>query len=742
MNIQMYLTELMVEELGNFGLDINVIQDIMKESQKFLDNGDIEAAEVLVKNSKIFASNLWLEHRMNLISTTISFIDTFILNQAELELDFKNANKYFTQAQEFLTERDLTLANKYLDNTIQNAKKSWNSLRKMKLREALKFAKYWLKELGKLEVDITKLQDIIRDAQKAYLDNDLDKTEYYLDLIVDSSGTEVEDLELDVDQKEDYIQGMQGVYDRENFSTLGEAISKAESMLGESQEKDKIQFQLNSLLNAYKIVFEIDNKGLDSNKVNDLFVSAKESFEKGDYNSSDKFVKKILALSRKLLESGGDQVTEEVQEEAIEEVDSVKEKKPKLSKKDKERAKAKSKRIKPEELSPEKKEVYDLIQTMKKDIEYIKTIKKTGEKLVRAEEMLNNLESDLKREIIDEILINTDGTRKLVLELKKEVLEKKAHDTMDSTLTMLTGVQELGVNVEDAEQGLRSANEHIQKQEYKAAINDAVQSQQIMELKMEKHQTASDKLLKTKLFMDKILKDAETPEGIDVLYAKAEQLLTQNDYRTLKTLSDFIYKQVKLTKNKETIDTDTISKIVTIVSGMDNYDKSIAELKSQDISSKEVEKIHKNLLSTFNKQNFDDSLKFCEDEESIFKKLLGNEELDKLKTELNDSTEELIGLEKDGYDVIAIKAKLEQLNELIDANELESAKKLKEEISNDITELKTGPSKEEEQNIIGQIEEITEQIAKAKSDRVQTKEVEDLINYAKLRLKSGNFSEV
>ena len=49
---------LMIEELSNLGLDIKIIKEMVEESQKFLDNDDIEAAETLTKNSQIFASNL------------------------------------------------------------------------------------------------------------------------------------------------------------------------------------------------------------------------------------------------------------------------------------------------------------------------------------------------------------------------------------------------------------------------------------------------------------------------------------------------------------------------------------------------------------------------------------------------------------------------------------------------------------------------------------------------------------
>ena len=741
LDTQFMVTNFMVEELGNFGLEINVIQEIINEAKKFLEIGDTEAAEALIKNSKIFASNLWLKHRLNLISTTVSFIDTFILNQTELELDFKTANKYFAQTQEFLAKRDLTLANKYIDNTIQNVNKSWQTARKKKLKDAIKFVKFWYKELEDLDIDLAKLDEIIADAENVFVERDFDKTEYYLRMLIDQTSSEIKNLNVDVNQKEDIIQGIQGIYDLDNFSTLGEAISKAESMLLESQEKEKIQYQLNLLLSAYKIMLDMEANGYEITKTKDLFSNAKESFEKGDYETAGTFIKKIMANSKQMLglETG---TTEPKPENEMEIATDKPAQKGKSKKKDKIQGKPKLSEEQLKALPPEKRELFDLIQLLKKDVNFIKSIERTGEDIVKIDDMAIKAETAFYDDKLNEAKAYVKETQKIALELKKNVLKTKAEDTMESSRAMILEAHELGINVDNAERTLRTAEEHLEKQEFKAAINDAVQSQQLVEMVREKHQNASDKFFKIKLSLNKAFKKEKLPSELNLLLEKAEDVLNDQDYKTLELLSKFINAQVKQVQAGQAIDMKVVVLFEKAMQNVTELKESIKESRAAGVDVSKLKKLYLNAQSALQNKDFKEVYNICNEAMELKGASEVGTAIEKMKLDLETAMEELNNMANNGVDISGVDYKIDEMKNFINDNDLESAKKIRYEIFSDISTLNEQYIRSQEEEVTNLLETLASDIEEAKSDHVNTKETEDLLNYAKQRLRTKDFSDV
>jgi len=730
---QFQVTELMVEELGNFGLDISVIQDIIEESRKSLENGDLEAAEVLIKNSQIFASNLWLEHRMNLLSTTVTFIDTFLLNQTDLELDISTANKYFTQAQEFLSKRDITLANKYLDNTIQNVTKSLNNTRKKKLKESFKLIKFWFKELKDVDVDLERYDKMRKDAKKAFEKMEFEKTEQYLRLLVNEASSEIQSCALDVDKKEDVLQSIQGIYDLEDFSTLEETISKAESMLIESEEKDKIQLQLNSLLMVYKTILDLENKGLDATKNKELFNRAKESFEKGDYAATETNIKKIMTQTKQMLGPATGAEEPEQKPEKISEKEDIKVKR---------QTKSVAKDILPEKLTPEMKELYDQIDAFKKDLNYIKSIQPTGEKIVNLDGMINKTEEAFNDNNIKEAKKLAEETKNVIDELTNTVLQVKAKDAIESSQSMILEASELGIKIDDANQAVKSAQGHFEKGEFQAAINDAVQSQQLIDTHREKHQNASDRLLKIKLSTKKIYKNKEKPPELDGLLKKAENILIEHEYKILQLLLDSISAKLKEAQKGEPLDMRLLVILGKTIDITLNVKETIKHLKSKNVDTSDIEKIYSNAKDALLKQNFSEAIDFCRDANNRVSEFQMGFEIEQIKADLPKLIEELNEIKSTGIDISSPNDKIKNLQGFIENNDLENAKSLRDEIYNDISTLKTQHRDKQEKEVTELLEKLIDDIDDAKKEKVKTNEAEDLLNYAKQRFKNKNFTEV
>jgi hypothetical protein len=709
------VTELMVEELGNFGLDINTIQEIINEAKKFYDQKDFEAGEALIKNSKVFASNLWLEHRMNLISTLMSFIDTFILNQTDMELDFKNANKYFIQAQEFLKKRDLTFANKYIENTIQNVKKSCQGAQKKKLKDAIKFAKYWINELKEYDLDIANYKGIILEAQNLYKKNDYEKTEHFLRNFVESLNPQIKNLDMEMDRREDILQGIEGIYDLDNFSTLDEVISKAESMLLESQEKDKTQLQLNSLLNSYKMIKDIENQGLDTKKLHEFFTNAKESFDKGDYDSAGTLVKKIMATGRQIL----------VPDEGAVESDKLHKIKSGRKTRQLAKPKEKQKKLDPSELTPEQKEIYDKIKTLKKDLKQLQNFEKTGEEIVKIDEMIEKAETELTQADIETVQKIVNETQDLISEVMNKVLKVKAENTIESTLEFLNEAKELNINIAKAGETLDIAKAHFDNKEFQEAIEEALKSQQIVELARETHQNASDKLLKMKLMMDKAFKNKDKAKGLKVLYNKTDQALKNNDYETVTTLSGFVISQIKLARSGKDLNIDKIDQLENLILTMDDLTTIIKDLKATGEDTFDAENILSSMEKALQKQNIKEILKLVEKGKKIIFMAKGGDELQKITESLEDLTKDLSKLETEGLDISSSDQKVSEIKQSIEDMDVENAKRLMTDLSEEISNLK---SRNEINKIINNLEG---DIANAKSEQVNTNEVETLINSVK-----------
>jgi hypothetical protein len=293
------LIEFKIEELGNLGLDVNLIQDLVNDAKKRIAKNDLNGAKPLINNSDNLSSGILTEHRMNLISTIISFIETFVFELTDLELDFGTAEKHFNQAKEQLKYKDLVIANESLNQAIQNISKTLNESREDKIEEAYKIFEFWFNEVSDFDLDHKKLKNISSDSKKAFDADDMETAEEYLEKLTYSSKAEINKLEMGLDQKEDYIQQLDGIYNFEDYSSLGDAIARAKNMLDESLDKGIIQEKLNDLINIYNLIIESQTKEdrPDINGIMTKFSEAKDAFEKEDYPTMEKVLKK---LSQKL----------------------------------------------------------------------------------------------------------------------------------------------------------------------------------------------------------------------------------------------------------------------------------------------------------------------------------------------------------------------------------------------------------------------------------------------------------
>jgi hypothetical protein len=279
--------ELQVEEFNNLGLDISIIKDLIKEAKEFIEEKDYSSAKTLITNSKKLSANILIDHRMNLLSTIIAFIETFIFELTELELDFKLAEDYFGKAKKSLKEKDINSANKYIRDTLENVRKVLNATRTEKIEEALRFFNFWFDELSDKNIDKKKLKTILTDSKNSLDSSDLDTSEQILEKATYSSKAEVNKLDINVEQKEDYIQQLDGLYEFEDFSSLCDAQSRAMNMLNESLDKNNMQENLDALLKNYGALLD-SRESLDDKSFSNLitkFKEAKESFEKKEYRS-------------------------------------------------------------------------------------------------------------------------------------------------------------------------------------------------------------------------------------------------------------------------------------------------------------------------------------------------------------------------------------------------------------------------------------------------------------------------
>jgi hypothetical protein len=734
LNKQTNVTELMVEELQNLGLNVKVIQDLINESKEYRRKKDLESAETLIKNSQIFASNLWLEHRMKLLSNMVSFINSFILNQNNLEMDLKTAIKYYNQAKDFLADRDITFTNKYLENSIQNIKKSWNETRVTKLKEASKYSKYWLLQLKNFNLRTDKLITLVATASDALEDNDLDRAEYHFRSFVDLSISKINTLNLEVNQKEDVIQGVQSVYDEENFSTFNEAITKAEAMLFESQQMDRIQLHLNLLLSAAKTVIDLENKGLEVSKVKELFSNAKELFDNEDYESANSMVKRIMGQARQMMGP-----IEHISAQKSDEKVSGKKLIIKSVKKESSTDIGGNLDISPDKMTSEQKEIYNSLKTQKKEIDYIKSIQKTGEDIVKVDDLFNKADSAFKDDALKDAKLYLKETIKVIEDLKDIVLRKKAEESIESTSDIIVEAYKLGVKATEAERVLKHAKEHLQNQEFKAAINDAVQSQQIIEMLREKHQNAADKILKVKLNLDKTFKDKEVPPELNELCEKAEDALKKNNYGILDLNLDIVLEQIEHLKSGESIDTSLLTSLKETSQTLYEVKDSINELRTFGINTTKVDGLLEEAKSVFIKRRFNDAIDISKNAEGIISESRKGYILNKLKIDAEKAKQELEQLSQKGADTSSTDSLLNELYQAMDNNNLMKASEILDNIYNQIPKL-TKNTSEFQATVIGDlIEKLIGDISVAKQDKIQTQEAESILEQAHQNFKNKDY---
>jgi hypothetical protein len=405
------------------------------------------------------------------------------------------------------------------------------------------------------------------------------------------------------------------------------------------------------------------------------------------------------------------------------------------------KTKAKPKKIEIDNLPPEIKKIYSELQSLKKWINFIKSLEKTGEEIVNMEELYSKTETALINESYEEAEKYLIELQELVNELKEKVLTTKAENTIESAFTICSEAHELGVDVNEAENILKSAEEHLKNKEYQTAIDEAIQSQQMIERVMEKHQNASDKLLKTKMALKRAYKDKGKPKEILRIFKQAKLVLAANDYDTLNAISDFLSAQVKKVKAGKELDLNLITTFEKNITSMNELQASIDELSSTEIDPAEAQELYDAAKSALIERKYDEVTELIDKIHNIINKPGKSDELRKLRSNLNIVTEEIKIIENNGFEVSDSKAKIEELKILIESVEIPQAEELVKELYNEISDLKN-KNKEYEDNIKSVMEDLAEDINKAKTDNVDTKEAEDLLNYAKQRMKTNNYSEV
>ena len=107
---------------------------------------------------------------------------------------------------------------------------------------------------------------------------------------------EIKELDLGPDKQDNLTQELLGIYGFEDFTLLADAVSQAQTMLLESQNKEKYWLLLNVLLVAHKRILELKKQGVDTPVEDLLFHDAKASFEQEKYSILEVQLQKIVDL--------------------------------------------------------------------------------------------------------------------------------------------------------------------------------------------------------------------------------------------------------------------------------------------------------------------------------------------------------------------------------------------------------------------------------------------------------------
>ncbi len=295
-DIQYDTVSLLIEELENIGINVEGVKEIILEAKKSLSDGELTNAEYLLKNSQSMAFNFLLEHRMNLVSTTISFIDTFIFDLTGLDIDLESANDCFKKARSAFERKELPPSNEYLEECIEKIKDARKSLQSKKLNDAYRYIKFWLIENENIGLDVINISNLLHKVEDAFNSQHTDKAEKKFQKLLYFLIMEIKKLDLGPDRQENMTQELLGIYGFEDFTLLADVVSQAQNMLLESQNKEKYSLLLNVLLVAYKRILELKRGGVDTPVEDLLFQDARASFKKEKYSILEVQLQKIVDL--------------------------------------------------------------------------------------------------------------------------------------------------------------------------------------------------------------------------------------------------------------------------------------------------------------------------------------------------------------------------------------------------------------------------------------------------------------
>jgi hypothetical protein len=662
------LIEFKNEELGNLGLDVNLIKDLINDAKKQIEKNDLTSAKPLIDNSENLSSGIFTDHRMNLISTIISFIETFIFELTDLDLDFNKAKKHFNQAKELLKKKDLAIANESLNQAIQNVNMILNNTRKDKIEDAYKLFDFWFNEVTDFDVDHKKIKSILKDSKKAFDSDDMVVAEEFLEKLAYSSKAEINKLDMEIDKKEDYIQQLDGIYNFEDYSSLSDAISRAKNMLEESLDKGIIQDKLDDLIDIYNRIIESQTKDEkpEINGIMTQFSEAKDAFEKEDYSTMEKVLSKLtkkLGVPEPETKSSSD-----IKHESESKPDQKTDKEPKID---------------PKVLMKFNSDLSDAVHE-------IKALSKNGLDVGELNSNVDKVRKLIEAEDIDPIGSLLDELKNKIKQLKeeekdarkaKEVEQKEAKDEenirlkMESLESNIEAAQKDGIKTNVTEDLLNYAKQRLKIKKYLEVIEILEHAQDVLDntIKEEREKKLKDESTNfIKLCHKKIESLPEKQPGLDILTELFEKIRDEVDNKNytaaleLKEKFSTMFEEVKATVIPESTEEGVIEE--STQDSKDYYDE-LKKFELENGSGDENELLDADIdieeLDIDDDQESDD-LDFDPDIEEIEQEydneigdhsptqdsedasslpLDGNQDIELEKIQVNDSTPEELPIE-------------------------------------------------------------------------------------------------
>lgn len=713
--------EALMNEVKEIGAKVTNAEEFLKRAKNSFKKNNLASAQRNANTARQSAldarENFMTVHAKNKISTIKLLID----EASEFGADVTEPQKALELAEKSFKNNNYKELNAQLTHAEELAKSSLDAAKSLYLAEKtsveLTSVEDFINESKKRGVDVSKAEECLKNSDELLNDGKYEELEQIIkdareyanqalykfqvahaNEFMSSTETlisEAKELGLDVNEAEDLLKEAESLFQEEDFDTLEKYLTNAENITKTRFTEYKAGQASEAISSTQSLIEESRELGIDVGEAEQLLLEAESQFKDEDYDAVEDFVKRAESIAKSSWDDYRAQLTMDTIKGIEAKLDELKSLNVDITNdlKTIEQAKAKFKEKEFDEADDILKDVETSVNIKLKDNK-LKEIKRlmdstketisdakekgadvaSAEKLFKeAQEMFDEGEMD-----ISVLFESVKKANELAVETHNNFINLSTQDAITSAGQMIKELKDTGVDVSDAEDLLKQAEELFQDENFsgvdeviKKAESSALDSQQTFF--SEKY--ANDILITQRLIMD--VKDmggdvTKPMEELDL----ADKFLKNNDFETAeehleksKTMLNEI-KEQQVIKNAQ--------------KRVDNIERSIGELKNIGVDTSEVEALIKNARGALKNEDYKELNNNAVKAEEIITKSKQEFMSKEISGSISNLQQDIDETKALGTDIAQAQSLLERAKEFLDREDFSEARSTLEQAQQSI----------------------------------------------------------